>query len=175
MSSVRAAPLLAAAVALALLSAATTASPSRPGTLGERAPLAPDFVARTIEGGTFRLSALRGSVVVLDFQWPGCGSCELEAPLLERMAGRYGERVRFVIVDFLGSLPRKILVQYYRRSLGLARVTVVHDPRRQVARAYRVRFAGTTYVVGRDGRIVWRGLWLAKERRLRAQLDRALG
>src|SRR6059036_3667392 len=96
---------------------------------------APEIVAPTIEGVTFRLSNLRGKVVVLDFLTAGCGSCEVEAPLLERAAGQYsGRGVSVAIIDLSNTAPGRLRA-YYRRDLSLARVTVVRDHRLRIARA----------------------------------------
>lgn len=52
---------------------------------------APDIVGKDIEGAAFKLSDLRGRIVVLDFWSFGCGSCVAELPRIiamnERLAG----------------------------------------------------------------------------------------
>lgn len=49
----------------------------RPGTP------APDFSATAFDGSTFKLSSLRGRVVMLNFFASWCAECRLEAPALE--------------------------------------------------------------------------------------------
>ncbi len=113
----------------------------------------------TIEGGTFRLSALRGKVVVLDFLTPGCGECEIAAPLLQRAATRFAARgVTFVIVD-LSNANASRLHSYYRDQLKVKRVAVVRDKGFRIGRAYAVVSLGTTFVVGRNGPVAWKGSW----------------
>ena len=134
---------------------------------------APEIVVPTIEGRTFRLSALRGKVVVLDFLTPDCGECQIEAPLLERAATGYATRgVRFAIVD-LSNAAATPLRRYYRGQLGLIRVTVVRDQGGRLARAYGVFDLGATFVIGRDGRIAWHGLWHGSKRALTKAISRA--
>ena len=135
---------------------------------------APEIVAPTIDGTSFRLSAQRGRVVVLDFLTPGCGECELAAPILERDAIRYRARgVRVVVVD-LTDAPASRLRPIYRGQLGLARVTVLRDRGRRIARAYGVLELGTTFIVGRDGRVVWHGSWHDSSRELDAAITATL-
>ena len=135
---------------------------------------APEIVARTIEGRTFRLSAQRGRLVVLDFLTPDCGDCQLEAPLLERAARRYAARgVRVVVVD-LSNSPAGLLRRVYRGQFALAKVAVVRDHGGRIARAYGVFDLGTTYVIGRDGHVAWHGLWQASYGALTAVISRAL-
>jgi hypothetical protein len=105
-------PKVTTVVVLALvLSVAVTAAGSSAATGGSlvASGRAPEIVAPTIEGGTFRLSALRGNVVVLDF-----------------------------------------LVK---------RVAVVRDKGFRIGRAYAVVSLGTTFVVGRNGAVAWKGSW----------------
>jgi thiol-disulfide isomerase/thioredoxin len=146
-----------------------TAAPSRPF-----AGRAPAIRAQTIEGRTFRLSSLRGKVVVLDFLTPDCGECQLEAPILEQAAATYRRRgVRFVIVDLSNAAPA-LLRSYYRTQLALASITVVRDHNARIARAYGVFDLGSTFVLDRAGRIAWHGLWQASKAALTAAIARAL-
>lgn len=144
--------------------AAPTAATPRP---------APAVTATTIDGRPYSLSALRGKVVVVNFQVPGCGACEVQAPALNRLAKRYGRGFVATIVDF-SALSGEILRIYYGYRVSLKTVRVVDDRSKRMKRAFGARFAGETYVIGRDGRIVWQGFWLGKEARFRAAVERAL-
>ena len=120
---------------------------------------APEIIAPTIEGKTFRLSALRGRVVVLDFLTPGCGECEIAAPLLERTAASLkNRRVSFVIVDLSGANPKQLRT-YYRDELTLRHLTVIRDHKLEIARDYNAITLGTTIIIGRNGQITWTGSW----------------
>jgi Flp pilus assembly protein TadD len=59
---------------------------------------APDIELRRPEGGTFRLSSLRGQPVVLAFGSYTCPQFRHGAPVLNRLHGRFGERARFILV-----------------------------------------------------------------------------
>jgi thiol-disulfide isomerase/thioredoxin len=147
---------LAAALAVAVTAAGSSAATHRPLVAAGRAP---EIVAPTIEGATFRLSAQRGKVVVLDFLTPGCGECEIAAPLLQRAATHFAVRgVEFVIVD-LSNANANRLRAYYRDQLEVKRVAVVRDKGFRIGRAYSVLALGTTFVVGRNGDLAWRGSW----------------
>ena len=63
-------------------------------------PPAPQVRGTTLTGATFRLSADRGSVVVMNFWGSWCTPCREEAPVLGALARQFsGARVRFVGVD----------------------------------------------------------------------------
>ena len=161
---------LAAVLSLAVVSAGSGAARGSLVASGR----APEIVAPTIEGRTFRLSALRGKVVVLDFLTPGCGECEVAAPLLQRAATRFAARgATFVIVD-LSNASAKLLRDYYRDQLSVERVAVVRDSGFRIGRAYSVVSLGTTFVVGRDGEVAWKGSWHGSKAALFTAVSAAL-
>jgi len=54
--------------------------------------LAPDFELPLLDGGTIRLSDLRGKVVFLNFWATWCAPCREEIPMLNELQLAYGER-----------------------------------------------------------------------------------
>ncbi len=125
---------------------------------------APSFTVTTIDGKTFTLAAQRGKVVVFDFLQAGCSSCAEQVPVLSRSASRFAsKRVEVLVLDVSGG-SASALRSYYRGTLRASkRLLVAADKSFQVAQRYRVIAVGMTYVVGRDGRVRWQGLWLGKE------------
>ena len=124
---------------------------------------APSFTVTTIDGKTFTLAAQRGKVVVVDFLQAGCASCAVQVPVLSRSASRFTSKgVEVLVLDVSGG-SASALRSYYRGELGASkRLLVAADKGFRVAQRYRVTAVGMTYVVGRDGRIRWQGLWLGK-------------
>jgi len=134
---------------------------------------APNFSVRTVQGTVFTLSAQRGKVVVLDFLLPGCAECQLEARPLDRVAARFrGRGVRVLILDTAG-VGNSLLRSYYLGQLHLRFALVASDPGYRVSRRYRITSVGTTVIVGRDGRIRWRGSWLGRQRLLARRIAAA--
>ena len=124
----------------------------------------PGFSVTTIDGKAFTLSAQRGKVVVFDFLQAGCSSCAEQVPVLSRSASRFAsKRVEVLVLDVSGE-SASALRSYYRGTLRASkRLLVAADKSFRVAQRYRVIAVGMTYVVGRDGRVHWQGLWLGKE------------
>src|SRR5271168_3586414 len=51
---------------------------------------APDFTLESLDGGSVRLSDLRGKAVVLNFWATWCGPCKIETPWLVELQNQYG-------------------------------------------------------------------------------------
>jgi cytochrome c-type biogenesis protein CcmH/NrfG len=67
---------------------------------------APDVELRRPEGGTFRLSSLRGQPVVLAFGSYTCPQFRHGAPVLNLLHGRFGDRVKFLLVYIREAHPQ---------------------------------------------------------------------
>lgn len=68
-----------------------------PLAVGDRAP---DVEGRTLSGGSFRLSALRGRVVLVDFWGMWCGPCVAQLPALRKLHERFhGKPFEIVGID----------------------------------------------------------------------------
>jgi tetratricopeptide (TPR) repeat protein len=84
--------------------------PERMQAAADASPLigqpAPDVELRRPEGGSFRLSALRGQPVVLVFGSYTCPQFRHGAALLNPLFDRFGRRVRFVLVYIREAHPR---------------------------------------------------------------------
>lgn len=149
---------MAAALVLALASCQKTSqtdapqAPSTPvqarvATVGQPAP---DFTLRDLQGGVHRLSALRGSVVFVNFWATWCPPCRSEMPdmqqLFNYMAG--------------GGKPFEMLAILYNTEpqLGANFVTkngysfpVLLDPANEASQAYGITGVPETYIVDKNG------------------------
>lgn len=120
-------------------------------------PAAPAVTGKTLTGGTFRLSADRGTVVVMNFWGSWCTPCREEAPALAALARQSaGHGVRFVGVDIRDN-PAS--AEAFMRTFRIGYPSL-NDPSDQVALDFhgRVPPAGipTTLVIDRTGRIAAR-------------------
>jgi thiol-disulfide isomerase/thioredoxin len=124
--------------------------------LGAR-PAAPDVTGTTLTGARFRLSADRGSVVIVNFWGSWCTPCREEAPALGALARHFaGARVRFMGVDIRDD-PAS--AEAFMRTFRIGYPSL-NDPNDMVA----LDFSGTvppsgiptTLVIDRSGRIAAR-------------------
>ncbi len=120
-------------------------------------PQAPAVTGTMLTGSTFRLSADRGAVVVMNFWGSWCTPCREEAPALGALARRFaGAPVRFVGVDIRDD-PAS--AEAFMRTFRIGYPSL-NDPNDVVALDFSgtVPPAGvpTTLVIDRAGRIAAR-------------------
>ena len=84
--------------------------------------LAPDFTLKDLSGGSLRLSAYRGQVVLLDFWATWCPPCRKEMPLFVELQNRHrdaGLQILGISVDD-HEPPVREFVKTYRLNFPIA-------------------------------------------------------
>ena len=74
----------------------------------------PDLEFAGDEGGTVRLSQLKGNVVLLNVWATWCGPCKMELPIVQRMYDRYSDR-NFVVLAVNVDADRKRVEPFMKR------------------------------------------------------------
>ena len=115
---------------------------------------APDFQLPGTQG-TVMLSKVTGSVVYVDFWASWCGPCKQSIPWMNAMQDKYrsqGLQIIGVNVDGKSEDARKFLAQ------TPAHFTVAFDPKGVAPRQYGVKGMPTSFLIGRDGKIIFKHL-----------------
>ncbi|MGI8616476.1 MAG: TlpA family protein disulfide reductase [Actinomycetota bacterium] len=133
---------------------------------------APDFELPLLgEDGSLRLSDLRGDVVVLNFWASWCSPCRIEAPDLQAVWQDYRDQgVRFVGVD---ELDDTFAAQGFVREFAITYPSVF-DPSGSLADDFGFIGLPATYVIDRQGNIVYRFQGFIDGPTLRSSLDEVL-
>ena len=115
---------------------------------------AADFTLPTLAGdANVSLRSFRGSIVVLNFWASWCAPCRKEAPDLARTAVAYrAQGVRFLGVDERDD-PAAALA--FQREFGITYPSVF-DPAGSLADDYGLLGLPTTYVISREGRLLFK-------------------
>jgi cytochrome c biogenesis protein CcmG/thiol:disulfide interchange protein DsbE len=125
----------------------------------QRAPevgaIAPEYSAVTLAGDSVSLADLEGEVVLLNVWATWCIPCQEEIPALQRLHEEYsgqGLRIVGVSVDARGEEQN---VKEFAESFGVG-YDVWLDPAEQVISTFRVLGVPNTYLIDREGRVLWK-------------------
>jgi len=136
-------------------SAAAPAAPPEPATpKTEVGDVMPAYNATLIDGQPLKLSAEKGSVVLLNVWATWCGPCRFEIPELQTLYKKYemqGFKVVGVSVDETGVDAVKQFVNENKMTYPVA-----VDAEGRIANVLSTTVLPTSIIIGRDGKILWR-------------------
>jgi peroxiredoxin len=118
----------------------------RPG----RAKLAEDFTLPTTAGGTFKLSAHRGQVVMVNFWATWCPPCLEEMPAMERLYRQQKDAGFTLVAVSVDGDPKQVGPFVTKHKLTFP---VALDPKMDLANSYSVRALPSSFIVARDGNL----------------------
>jgi beta-lactamase regulating signal transducer with metallopeptidase domain/thiol-disulfide isomerase/thioredoxin len=120
--------------------------------------LAPDFVAERLDGGTARLSELRGKLVLVDFWATWCGPCVAELPTLQEIQQQFGDNPQFALLSISCDNEAEAAKSFVEEhSLAWQHVNVGGTASR-ISKDYTVRTLPATFLIGPDGRVIAKNL-----------------
>ncbi len=123
---------------------------------------APDFELERIDGGTLRLSELRGKPVLVNFWATWCAPCELEMPDIQKYYEQYPGQFEVVAVNADEPLRS---VANFATDIGVT-FPVVLDPGLKVQALYRPRGLPTSFLIDADGHVRAQHIGLMSEKNL---------
>lgn len=155
--------LLCGVVGMALRAGLTTGRAAAPGAGGGEVGLQvgdfpPAFSATDVKGTAHTLEQYRGRIVVLHFWATWCPYCRTEIPNLTRLHDTEGARGVSVLTVSVDE-HRDALDRFLTRNAVPYPVIADLESADPISLAYEVSGLPTTYVIGRDGRILsrWSG------------------
>ena len=128
--------------------------PNAPALAGKEAP---DFALTVVANAKdkaqtqLKLSELRGQAVLLDFSATWCGPCNIEAPILDRVAKRYADRG--LVVVGVNTSDEDGNAAVWARRAGVS-YPLVYDEKNRIAGLYDVSSLPTLVLVSREGKIL---------------------
>lgn len=123
------------------------------------------------ENARIDLASLKGHPVLLDFWASWCGPCAQEAPVMDRLARRYGKK-GLVVVGVSTSDPPPIIKQYAAKR-GLS-YPMLADPEHLAQDEYGVDHLPTLVMIDKEGRVSAYVVGLTEESELEELVNAAL-
>ncbi len=111
--------------------------------------MAPDFTIRDAGGTTYRLSDLRGKVVMLQFTASWCSVCRTEMPFIEKEIWQVKKDAGLLVVGIDRDEPADKVIQF-RKDIKVS-YPLALDPGANIFGLFTVKEAGVTRNVIIDG------------------------
>lgn len=129
----------------------STTATSAPSLVGQQAP---DFKLTTLEAQEFKLSDKKGKTVILFGMAGWCGTCIPEGRNLTKIRQEYSDKgVEVIGVAFTKGDNEDFLKEF--RELGTVNIPLSLDTD-NVAQKYNLTRLETTYIINKDGVIVYK-------------------
>ena len=113
----------------------------------------PAYTARTLTGDTVRVGGTQAPTV-LNVWATWCTSCQEEMAALDSLRTEFQTKgLRVIAVSVDNGDVEKVRRFAETNHLGM---TVAHDPASTINSSFEVVGVPTTFIIGRDGKLVWR-------------------
>lgn len=147
------------------------ATPETPPSAGAIKPqAAPPIEGLTTTGQKFKLSDYKGKVVMINFWATWCGPCRMEIPDMVRLQSKY-EKQGFTIVGLSDDddleKPKAFAAQN-----GMTYPILLVTP--DVHRAFGIEAIPSTFLVDKEGRVVWGRVGLITEGDVSGEIEKLL-
>jgi thiol-disulfide isomerase/thioredoxin len=111
---------------------------------------APELEAMDMEGHPVELAAFKGKTVLLDFWTTWCPPCRKDAPTLDKLYSKYGDR-DLMIVGFSVSEDRPIVEKFLKEHPHSFPVVLTTE--NDMPRPYQIGVFPTYIVIDKDGTV----------------------
>lgn len=117
--------------------------------------VAPDFTIVETGGRSYRLSDLKGKVVMLQFTASWCGVCRTEMPFIEKEIWLPYKNKDLVVIGIDRDEPEETVIKFIQ-DIGIT-YPLALDPRADIFGLYARKEAGVTrnVIIDRQGKIVF--------------------
>ncbi|OFY66374.1 MAG: redoxin [Bacteroidetes bacterium RBG_13_42_15] len=117
--------------------------------------MAPDFVVNEAAGKSYRLSELRGRVVMLQFTASWCSVCRQEMPFIEKEVWKPGKESGFAVIGIDRDEPLEKVLKF-KQDIGVS-YPLALDPGADIFGLYALKEAGVTrnVIIDRSGKIIF--------------------
>jgi len=117
--------------------------------------MAPDFVINEAGGGSYKLSSLKGNVVMLQFTASWCSVCRQEMPFIEKEIWKPGMESGLLVIGIDRDEPVDKVLKF-KNDIGVT-YPLALDPGAEIFGLFALKEAGVTrnVVIDRLGKIIF--------------------
>jgi peroxiredoxin len=117
--------------------------------------MAPDFVVNEAGGKSYKLSDLRGKVVMLQFTASWCSVCRKEMPFIEKEIWIAGKGSGLVVIGIDRDEPLEKVLNFIK-DIGIT-YPLALDPGAEIFSLFAMKEAGVTrnVIIDRSGKIIF--------------------
>jgi peroxiredoxin len=117
--------------------------------------MAPDFTIKESDGKKYKLSELRGKVVMLQFTASWCSVCRTEMPFIEKEIWQAKKAEGLVVIGIDRDEPLE-KVQKFKKDIAIS-YPLALDPDADIFGLYASKQAGVTrnVIIDRSGKIIF--------------------
>ena len=135
---------------------------------------APEIELTTLDGKAFKLSELKGKVVVLDFWATWCGPCVRGLPAVKKATEELADKG--VVLYTVNQREGEDKINAFLEQHELTGLNVLLDRKAEAANAYKVQGIPQTVIIDADGvvQVVHVGFAPGMENTLRSELESVL-
>ena len=125
------------------------------GYIVKNGDMAPDFTVSEAGGKSYRLSDLKGKVVMLQFTASWCSVCRTEMPVIEKEIWQEMKSSGLVVIGIDRDEPLKKVLKF-RQDIAIT-YPLALDPGADIFGLYALKDAGVTrnVVIDRSGKIIF--------------------
>lgn len=134
-------------------SGSSSSSSSSSSTSSSKTSAIADFTVVDENGAEVKLSSMQGKPTVLGFWASWCPSCTKEAPDVQTLYEKYGDRVNFMMIDSVdGSRETINSGKAFKSDHGYT-YPIYFDTTMEASRAGRAYYLPTMYILNADGSV----------------------
>ncbi|GIP37985.1 thiol:disulfide interchange protein [Paenibacillus sp. J31TS4] len=134
--------------------------------------LAPPFELGTLEGTNLRVGGAREKPLLLNFWASWCWPCEQEAPDLQRLYAKYGDKFDLYAVNLTAN-DKLADAESFVKRFGLS-FPILLDKEGKAGDLYGIRFIPTSFLIDKNG-VVQEIIHLQEPKELEKTIQRLIG
>jgi peroxiredoxin len=116
---------------------------------------APDFTIKEAGGKSYKLSSLKGKIVMLQFTASWCSVCRTEMPFIEKEIWNEKKASGLIVIGIDRDEPVSTVLKF-QKDMAIS-YPLALDPGADIFGLFAVKEAGVTrnVIIGRDGKIIF--------------------